>query len=54
MKSRYKGANKSNKSLLKKVLVVGVIVAIFIFAEKYVSRDDSQLIQETTNIVVKS
>ena len=54
MKSRYKGANKSKSSLLKKLLIVGVILGIFIFSERYVSRDNSEVITETNNIIVKS
>ncbi|MCL2567313.1 MAG: hypothetical protein FWE18_04385 [Alphaproteobacteria bacterium] len=53
MKSRYKGANKSNKSFLKKVIAAAVIIAVFIFAERYVSLDDSRLLQETANVVIK-
>ncbi|MDR0484529.1 MAG: hypothetical protein LBH40_04570 [Alphaproteobacteria bacterium] len=53
MKSRYKGANKTNKSFLKKILVIIIIIALFAFAEHYVRIDDSRIVQETTNIVVR-
>jgi hypothetical protein len=54
MKSRYKGANKSKSSLFKKLLIASVVLGIFIFSERYVSRDNSEVITETDNIIVKS
>ncbi len=54
MKSRYKGANKSKKSLFKKLFIIIVVLGGFAFSDRYVVSDDSRVITETKSIVVKS
>lgn len=53
MKSRYKGANKSKFSLIKRILILAIIIGAFIFSERYVSLDESHLVTETKSIITK-
>ncbi len=53
MRSRYKGSNKSNVRLLKKIALLFIIVTVLVIANKYVSKEDSVDIKLITIIESK-